>query len=197
MNPETLVALTSAKGVPFDGKGATPRELAEQARWFKPGVGKDPLGTMRWNLPRGDRSTVPREWTMAEAAMACKDLEQRYFFALRYQFALDDSTYHFLRAELHKFALAQMRKHKWHSTVATHDGERRYLLMLVEMQLVEIRQPWRFIRLDSKAPGMCRIIMNVPEHTWRRVLQPIYTVIGTEYQRWVSVGTGHMRKWLK
>lgn len=196
MTPEVLTSLTSAKGIPFDGKGATPRELAEQSAWFKPGSG--PLnGKVRWNLPRGDRSTRPSEWTMAEAAMACHGLEERYFFALRFQFALDDSVYHAVKAYLYKYAAAQKRRHNWPTRVMTLNGERRYLAMLVEMQLVEIRQPWRFIRLDSKAPGMCRIIMNVAEPVWRRKLQPIYETIGGEYQRWIAVGSGHMRRWLQ
>lgn len=196
VNPEILMSLTAAKGVPFDGKGATPRELAEQSAWFRPGRGKDPTGKVRWNLPRGDRSSKAPQWTMAEAAMACKGLDERYFFALRYQFAMDDSIYRPLNYHLGKYAAAQKRREDWPSKVATADGEQFFLPLLVEMHLMEVRQPWRFIRLDSKAPGMCRIIMNVPEHTWRRVLQPIYETIGDEYRRWISVGTGHMRRWL-
>ena len=196
MNPEILTSLTAAKGVPFDGKGATSRELSDQAAWFKPGNGLV-NGKVRWNLPRGDRSMKAVEWSMAEAAMACKGLEERYFFALRYQFALDDSVYHALKVHLYKYAAAQKRRHRWPTTVMTSVGERRYLSLLVEMQLMEIRQPWRFIRLDSKTPGMGRILMDVNKNTWARRLEPVYEIIGGEFKRWIAVGTGHMRRWLQ
>jgi hypothetical protein len=197
MNPEILTSLTAAKGIPFDGKGATSRELSDQAKWFKPGKGRNPTGKVRWNLPRGDRSMKAVEWSMAEAAMACKGLEERYFFALRYQFALDDSVYTPLNYHLYKFAAMQMRRSKWPTRVMTLDGQRCYYMsLLVDMQLMEVRQPWRFICVDSKAPGMCRILMNVNKNTWARHLEPIYQVIGAEYQRWIAVGIGHMRRWL-
>lgn len=195
MNPEMLTALTAAKGVPFEGRGATLRELAEQAGWFKPGKGKA-NGKVRWNLPSGDRSAKAAEWSMAEAAMACQGLDQRYFYALRYQYALDDSVYYPLRRYLFAYAVRQKKRQHWPTLIETDDGEKRYLMTLVEMQLIEIRVPWRFVRNDSKQPGINRSIMHVSKNTWARRLEPIYETLGGEYRRWLSVGVAHMRRWL-
>jgi hypothetical protein len=196
VNPEILTSITAAKGIEFDGRGATARELREQSNWWRPGTGKL-NGKVRWNLPRGDRCLRAAEWSLAEAAMACHQLDERYFFALRFQFALDDSVYYALRRHLLTYARGQARRHDWPTTVPTFKGQRRYLTPLVDMQLLEIRQPWRFIRKDSKAPGMCRLILNVNEITWRRQVAPLYEVIAEEYRRWIGVGVRHMRLWMR
>ncbi len=197
MNPEVLTSLTAAKGAPMDGKGATARELAEQARWFRPGVGlKD--GRVRWGGAKSTHSSKKAEWTLAECAMACRGLDNRYFLALRFSYALDDLALWPLRAALLQFANRQKNLEDWPDTVPTVFGTRPFLEGLVDMTLVEDRQPWRFQQAagNGKTVPMGQILMGVERHNWTRKLQPIYEIIGQEYRIWLSVGAGHMRKWL-
>lgn len=198
MKPEVLTALTAAKGVPFEGKGATTRELAEMAGWFQPGRsagGTYQDGKVRWNLPKGDRVAKAPKWSLAECAMACKGLDERAFHAVRFEYALDDSVFFSLHRHLLKYARRERKLQNWPATVVLGTAKSDYLPLLAAMWLLEVRQPWRFLREEkSPTPSMWRVLMGCNRHTWGKQLEPIYETVADEYRRWVAIGVGHMRK---
>jgi hypothetical protein len=127
MKADVLTSLTSPKGIGFDGTGGpTLRELTDQANWFKPGrvVGGTYVdGKVRWNLPKGDHQIRKAFWTSAECAMACQDLDERYFYALRYQFALDDSVFYSMKLNLLEYMLREKRLQRQRCESARMDIE--------------------------------------------------------------------------
>ena len=199
MKPEILTALTTAAGIALDGsRGATQRELADRSHWFTPGSGAE-NGKVRWCSSKTTASSKPNEWSLAEAGMACGGMEEKYFLALRYTHALDDTALHPLRRRLLEFAKVRQRIERWPALIPTLDGTKPYLQDLVDMALLEDRAPFRFRRTDTQGRpvNMCRVIMNVEHKTWYRKLEPIYEAIVQEYRDWLGVGISHMRRALR
>lgn len=148
---------------------------------------------------RGTRSMKASEWSLSEAAQACGGLHNRYFFAHRYTYALDDSVFHSLARFLLEWALERREtpRDRWPTHVVTLSGEnKRFLRDLVDLWMLEVRQPWRFVRKPN-GPDLRRIIMDVSEPTWRRRLSPIYETIAEEFVCWLSIARGHMQARLR
>jgi hypothetical protein len=202
LKPEILVSLTASHGIALDGsRGATPLELAEEAAWFKPGRGGQD-GTVRWSSNKATRSSKPATWSLAECALACRGLDERYHLALRFTYALDDSVIYRLRAALVAFAERRSRVEKWPATVYTDKGRLPYLQALVDLVLLEDRRPSLFIKAP-KGGGMGRprimhaVILGITTDLWRRCVEPKFEAVRIEYIRWLGVGTGHMRRALR
>jgi hypothetical protein len=201
LKAETLISLTAAKGVPLDGsRGSTPASMLEASQWFKAGRdGTD--GHVRWSSNKSTRSSKAAEWTLAEAAMACGGLKDEYHWALRYSYALDDSVIWRLRAALLAFAEGRSRAERWQATVITDKGRQPYLRGLVDLVLIEDRQPSRFLKPSKAAPGRPRcmqaLLLGVTTHLWRNCLEPRYELILTEYRFWLGAGAAHMRRALR
>jgi hypothetical protein len=218
----TLTTLTSPKCIAFDGSGGpTAREIAEQSRWFTPGRssgGEYVDGKVRWNLPRGDHQIRKAYWTSAEAGMACKGLDERCYYVLRYEHAMDDSVFWSLKLHLLEFIIREkQRNYRWPDKVMRAQGryiggtwfptkdvknkqlysEEKYLSDLVTMQLIEARDPGRFKRIDSRQPDPKREAMQVTHDTWRRKLSDIYETIFDKYHTWRSIGEEHMNRRLR
>jgi hypothetical protein len=201
LKPEILVSLTAAHGIALDGsRGATPLELAEQAHWFQPGKG-DRNGRVRWSSNKSTRSSKPATWSLAEAAMACKDLDERYYMALRFAYALDDSVIHRLRAALVAFAERRSRVERWPATVFTDKGQLPYLQALADMVLLEDRRPALFLKPQNPGKGRPRVmhalILGITTDLWRRCVEPMFETIRSEYIGWLGVGVSHMRRALR
>jgi hypothetical protein len=203
MNPEVLTSLTAAKGVPLDGsRGATLKEMSELASWFRPGrnVGNTYVdGRVRWGAAKSTASSKKPEWTLAEAGVACHGLAEKYYLALRFSYALDDTALHRLRWLLMAYALREASLNDWPEKLPTLAGTVHYLQRLVDMALLEERHPSRFRQKDAKGKPIAlgRIIMNVDQNVWYRKMEPIYETIVSQYRTWLSIGAGHMRKWLR
>lgn len=214
MNPDLLQSLTAAKGLPMPIEEGmridTLSELFRNERRLRRLVeGLQRRGHHDAAAQLVDTQIVPEtasgsntrtskqiEWTHAEAAMACKGLDDRYFSAHRYTYALDDSCFFRLSVSLWEWALERRERERWPSTVVTMGGaNERYMRELVEMWLVEVRQPWRFVRQPNR-PDLRRLIMNVSEPVWRRRLSPIYEAIAEEFVCWLAIARAHMRPWL-
>lgn len=223
MTPELLMSLTAAKGLPMPNEEGTRvdaigdllrrekrlREITRKLRERGEGDVADaleasPQGAHFGGTATGKntRTSKPLEWTHAECAQACRGMDDRYFQALRYTYALDDTSFFPLHRELTEWALeyrevrddtGRVIKHRWPSHVVTQGGEnRRFLRELVDMWLLEVRQPWRFIRKPNAA-DLRRVIMDVSEPIWRRRLSPVYETIADEFVCWLSIGAAHMR----
>lgn len=219
MTPELLQTLTAAKGLPMPNEAAVTvdslttmfrneKRLREMARKLHQG-GVLPSDSDRafadyfGNTVTGrqTRSMKPVEWTIAECAQACQGLDDRYFYALRYTYALDDSVFHRLGTHLWEWSLEyrdQMHpRDRWPKTVATLGGVSvRFLRDMVDLWLMEVRQPWRFVRRPND-PDLRRVVMNVSEVVWRRRLSPIYETIASEFVCWLSIGAAHMQMRLR
>jgi hypothetical protein len=219
MKADVLIALTSPQGVPFDGNGPTLRERMDQVCWFKSGKSVDGTyldGKVRWNLPKGDHQTRRAFWTAAEAGMAAQGLDERYFHAIRFQFALDNSVFYSLKLHLLKYAIREKKLQGWPDTLARERGryirrvwftvkdangkaiytEQKYLEDLVTMLLCEVRYPSWFIR-EVRQPDPKRIAMGVTHEIWKRKLTEIYETIVDEHRRWIAVGCAHMNRRLR
>lgn len=201
MKAEILIGLTTADGVPLDSHRGSPLENAEHTRWFRPGHG-DCNGSVRWSSNKPTRSSKKPEWTHAEAAMACKDLDERYYLALLFSFARDDSALWDLRRHMLAFAESRQRIERWPKTVRTLSGEEKpYLTRLVDVSLMEERSPSRFIRGEPRATGrpanIRPILLDVNRDIWRRKLQGPYEALIQEYQIWLGIGAAHMGRRLR
>lgn len=217
MTPELLQALTSAKGVPMvrdDGHSVDKlaqlfqreRRLRELARRLsgsrEVSDGQIRAMAMYFGCPatgKNSHTIRPAAWSHAECAQACQGLDERYFQALRYTYALDDSVFHTLSLSLWEWGLKRREIERWPQRVVTLGGvEARYLRDLVDMWMLEVRAPWRFKREtnDPKA-DLRRTIMNVSEQVWRRRLSPIYEAIRQEFDVWLAIGIGHMARRLR
>ncbi|MGO8858970.1 MAG: hypothetical protein ACLQO1_25220 [Steroidobacteraceae bacterium] len=138
---------------------------------------------------------------VAESALACAGLEDRYHWALRYSFALDDSVRENLRAALLAVAERHSRAERWAPMMATTDGPRPYLSTLANMALLEERAPARFLKPSKVAIGRPRcmhaVLLNISTDLWRRCIEPKYEVVVNEYRIWLGIGTAHMRRALR
>jgi len=202
LKPEILIALTAPSGIALDGsKGATLLERAQMAAWFKPGRGgRD--GSVRWSSNKSTRSSKPATWSLAECALACAGLPDHIHLALRFSFARDDAALWPLRNHLTAFAAARQRIEGWSKTVHTLGVAKQmpYLTRLVDMALLEERQPARFKGGDGTMghPQNLRpILMGVNRDLWRRHLAKPYEAIRDEYLAWVGIGLARMRKALR
>ena len=197
MKPEILTSITNAKGAPLDGtKGATLLEVAERTQWFKRGTG-DANGSVRWNAPRGDRSYKAPAWSDLDFALACKDMTPRPYSAVRYEYARDESQFHPLRRHLTNYAIELGRRLSWPNTVRTEDGETPFMERLVVIHLLEVWQPWRFVRGGESQTWVQGVLMKCEPHVWDRTLQPVYEAIGDEYRRLIAIALKHMRQRLR
>jgi hypothetical protein len=201
MKAEILMSLTAAQGVPLDGKGATPMELAEAAKWFRHG-GNGQDGSVRWSGPsKSSRSYRASAWSLSECAFACRGLPERSYLALRYRYALDDTALQPLRQLLIAFAERRQHIERWPPKVETLGGPAPYVGRLVDMALVEERQPWRFVGSSDESRGRPRnlrvILMGVTLPTWHKRLAPKYEAIRGEFEQWVGDGAARMQNALR
>ena len=204
MNPTTLLSISTAKSsMPADG-GPTVAELAQAGQWFTPGrtvggVYRD--GSVRGSSPRSTRSSKRPAWTLAECALACGGLDERFHTAVRFTYCLDDSVIYRLRAALRAHAERRSQVERWPSTVVTDSGRSPYLQGLVDLVLLEDRRPSLFLKPKDRVIGRPRIIqavlLKVSTDCWRRTLQPKHEAIRDEYVAWLGVGTAHMRRALR
>jgi hypothetical protein len=133
------------------------------------------------------------EWTVREAAIACKGLEERFYHAILFTFAGDESVRSSLKWKLWEWALERREKEDWPVRVVTAAGPQKYMEKLVELWLCEVRQPWRFTQKPNK-PNLRRVVMDVSEPTWRRNLSPVYEAIGTEFLNWRDIAVSHINR---
>lgn len=198
MKPETLISITAPASRTPDGSHApTMLDLIDRQNWFQRGKGTE-NGRMRWSPPKGDRTTKKPAWTIAEAAIACRGLDERHHNALRFEFALDDSAFYPLQRALLIFAVRQRTLQRWPRKVITLGGTVEFLPELITMHLIEVRQPWRFKRTQAtQTPPMWQVLMNVDDATWRKKLSPIYETIGDEYKNWRDIGLAKMWRTLR
>lgn len=192
MKPETLTALTAARGTSLSADRCPKREeLIDIARWFLAGEGKLD-GKVRWNLPKGDRSIKKPDWTLAEAGMAAIGVSRRCYIAARYRYALDDSVRGECKLNLLEYAIDQRGRNPegWPARILCVDGrERQYLEFLVDMHLLEDRAPWRF-----KDPAIYPTLAQVTGRIWARKLSPLYVTLGQEWISWYSTCMSMMRE---
>lgn len=197
MTPEILQTLTSAKsvGVPT---GATAGDLAIMLR------------ANRTLSATGTQTRVTRrvQWSSAECAQACHDLDQRYFYAIRYVYAGDESCYGHLREWLKDWATERRERVGWPKKVITYYGARPFIQPLVDAVLTEYVNGGRIpITLDfcltpeagrhySTPKTTVRAFVGITEATWLRTVQPIYETIYAEFRTWEEIGTGWMKRWL-
>lgn len=134
------------------------------------------------------------EWSHAECAQAGQGLDGRYWMAMRYTYALDDSVFHSLWTRLWEWGLAQ-REHEsyWPMEVLDNDGKSiRYMRDLVCVLLLEIRRPSAFKDRDGTKVDLHQLLMNVTDRVWKRRLSPVYEAVGEEYLSWLSIARRHM-----
>lgn len=217
MTPEVLQSLTAAKGASMPNEDAKAvdmlaelfrreRRLRDLVRRLKltGDIGDEQVATMARYFGcaaagKNTRSTRAPQWSHAECAQAGQDLGEKYWQAMRYTYALDDSVFHSLSARLWEWALAKREREKWPMRIVTLTGvEARYMRNLVDMWMIEVRAPWRFLRSPTDPrPGLHRVIMNVSEPVWSKRLQPIYAAIGHEFEIWLAIAHGHMARRLR
>jgi hypothetical protein len=214
VTPELLQTLTAAKGLPMpveDHQTVDPVvQLMRKERRIREMLNRlegreDPeaqaaraklLCHTQTAHGKQTRSSKSPEWTAAECAQACQGLDNRYFYALRWVNALDDSVFFNLGSALWWWALERREIESWPRRVTSADGESlEYLRPLVDMWLIEARVPWRFVRGPAD-PDTRPIIVNVTQLLWRRRLSPIYEAIADEYRRWERIGHNHMQRWI-
>lgn len=181
MSPETLISMIAAKGLEFG---------------YVPGGGRP-------------------EWTAQDAAFACGGLPPRIYAALCFTYAGDESKQWTLISELQTWvgiakrkerqAIAEWAKQREEggpiegrpATIWTEDACSRVGDM-VQMWLLEVREPWRFARHENApTPDLRRILIAVDKDRWRRHYSPAYEALGEEFTKWLSIGAGRMRKWLR
>lgn len=215
MNPDLLQSLTAAKGLPMPIEEGmqidtlselfrNEKRLRELVRKLEARGEKEAAAQLLASpiIPetatgKSTKTSKPLEYTHAECAMACKGLDQRYFDAHRYTYALDDSCFFRLSITLWEWALERRERERWPVTIVTQSGTKeKFLRDLVEMWLIEVRQPWRFVRRANQ-PDLRRVIMDVSEPVWRRRLSPIYEAIAEEFICWLSIARAHMAPWLR
>jgi len=214
VNPEVLQALTAAKGAPMPNEdGVTVDKLAELfrrerrlrqlvGRLQRSGeIGDEQIATMARYFGcaaagKNTRSTRAPEWSHAECAQACQGLAEKYFHAMRYTYALDDSVFHPLSTWLWEWALwKREREPDWPKTVVNLDGQQvRYMRDLVDILMLELRVPSAFIRKREAQPDPRMQLMNVTDRVWSRRLSPVYEAIHAEYLVWLAIAHGHMKR---
>lgn len=197
MTPDTLQAISSAKGVPISE--AKPPGMSELMALLSREVGRTGNG-------KSTRVYKAPQWTMAECAQACVGMNQRHFYALRYSYAGDESVYSMLRLWLWEWSLEQRehenaREEKWPRIVPTVNGHQKLKMMpLVEAALSEEFHGGRialgganYVKPDV---FLCATLGLTPM-IWGKRVSPIYEAIRTEYVKWLSIGEGGMRRWIR
>lgn len=212
MTPELLQALTAAKGLPMPIEDARPvnavaelirkeKRLRELLRRLEGRTDAEAehvrhrlVCFTRTASAANTRSLKQLEWTHAECAQACQGLEERYWQAMRYTYALDDSVFHSLSTRLWEWALWRREQEEtWPKTVMNLQGDTvRFMRDLVDIFMLEVRRPSVFLAADNE-PDARMVLANVTERVWRKRLSPIYEAIGEEFLRWLSIAAGHMR----
>lgn len=212
MSPEILQSLTAAHGIPMPNEDAQhvdklsqlfrrERRLRELVRRLgrTSDIGDEDVAAATYfgcaAAGKNTRSTRAPQWTHAECAQAAQGLGDKYWQAMRYVYALDDSVFHTLSLSLWEWALEKREREKWPHRIVTLAGvETRYMRDLVDMWMIEVRVPWRFVRsVSDPRPGLHRIIMNVSEPVWSKRVKPIYDAIGHEFEIWLAIAHGHMQ----
>lgn len=171
MSPEMLIAMISAKALSFG------------------------------DMARGGRP----EWTARDAAQACAGLPPRIYAALCFTYAGDESKYWTLLSELQRWADRVTRGEMCMRRMVDNPPPRVWteeacadVGALVEMWLLEVKQPWRFARQDgAPTPDLRRVIMACDQKTWQRRYSQAYEAIGLEFTTWLDVGAKRMRKRLR
>jgi hypothetical protein len=133
------------------------------------------------------------EWTFAEAAQACRDLEDHVFAALLYSYAGATETYYRLRRALVIEAKRIITSEGLPIAVKRNGVRAAYIEDLCGMYLLEEYRPSRF-RTGANQPNMRRILMGIEEHNWRRRISPVYEGIGAQYINWLSMGRAAMNR---
>lgn len=210
MSPEILQSLTAAHGLPMPNEDAKhidklaqlfrrERRLRELVRRLgrTADIGDDDIAVATYfgcaAAGKNTRSTRAPQWSHAECAQAAQGLAEKYWQAMRYVYALDDSVFHTLSLALWEWALEKREREKWPQKVVDLTGaESRYMRDLVDMHMLEVRVPSRFVSLGPEAADIRQILMNVTERVWDRRLKPVYAAIGHEFEIWLSIGRGHM-----
>jgi hypothetical protein len=210
MSPEILQSLTAAHGIPMPNEDAKhidklaqlfrrERRLRELVRRLgRTDVGDNEIATATYfgcaAAGKNTRSTRAPQWTHAECAQAAQGLGDKYWQAMRYVYALDDSVFHTLSLALWEWALWKREREKWPQTIVNlAGGESRYIRDLVDMHMLEVRVPSRFVQPRPDSVDIRQVLMNVTERVWDRRLKPVYAAIGHEFEIWLSVAHGHMQ----
>lgn len=141
-------------------------------------------------IPGGGRP----EWTAQEAAMACRGLPLHVYYALVYTYAGDYRVHAELADHLWGFGHSWRETDRRRSWPELVNGE-GYMRILADMLLLEIRQPWRFVRqANSPTPDLRRMIVGCGKDEWRRDVSPIYEAMVQEFTIWISIGLGRIRR---
>jgi hypothetical protein len=211
MSPEILQSLTAAHGIPMPNEDAKhidklaqlfrrERRLRELVRRLgrSADIGDDDISTATYfgcaAAGKNTRSTRAPQWSHAECAQAGQGLADKYWQAMRYVYALDDSVFHTLSLALWEWALWKREREKWPQTIVNlAGGESRYMRDLVDMHMLEVRVPSRFVRPRPDSVDIRQVLMNVTERVWDRRLKPVYGAIGHEFEIWLSIAHGHMQ----
>jgi hypothetical protein len=169
----------------------TMAETRDRAAWFEPGRGTV-NGRVRWNLPRGDRSTKAPEWSAADAGHAAGGMPVLWWSAFLYHWAGDTSGHVYRRLwwRLIEYGGQYRERNGLPAKLPRCSGPpAEYLPQLARMWLAEARRPSDFVRSDSREPGRWRVYMDVPKHVWLRKMAAIYEAMGAEYLGWL--GSAH------
>lgn len=211
MSPEILQSLTAAHGLPMPNEDAQHidklaqlfrrerrlRELLRRLGRTSDVADTDMAAATYFGCAaagKNTRSTRAPQWSHAECAQAGQGLADKYWQAMRYVYALDDSVFHTLSLSLWEWALERRERERWPHRIVTLAGvEARYMRDLVDMHMVEIRAPSRFVRMAPDAVDIRQVLMNVTERVWEKRLKPVYSAIGHEFEVWLSIAHGHMQ----
>jgi len=211
MTPEMLHSLTAAHGVPMPNEDAKSvdklaelfrreRRLRDLVRRLKLSgeIGDEQIATMARYFGcaaagTNTRSTRAAQWSHAECAQAGQGLDEKYWQAMRYTYALDDSVFHSLSTRLWEWALEKRERVHWPYTIIDNGGQHvRYMRDLVYVFMLEARRPSVFIRPEGQS--LRAALMNTTERIWDKRLSPIYAAIGHEFEIWLAIGHGHMQR---
>lgn len=208
VTPEVLQSLTAAKGASMPNEDAgtvdklaelfrRERRLRELVRRLERSgeIHDEQIATMAryFGCPAAGTNTRtirPPQWSHAECALAAQGMVEKYWQAMRYVYALDDSVFHSLSTRLWEWALEKREREKWPNTVLDNGHQQiRYMRDLVYMMLFEVRRPSAFLQ-----PGTKATMMNVTERIWDKKLSPVYAAVWHEFEIWLAIAHGHMQR---
>jgi hypothetical protein len=170
MNPDTLLALASAKAIPLE-----PREV------------NTPPNNRRAINATGRHTSVyaPREWTHQELAMAAQGLKQTPWRAALYAVAgvRGKDNWDYLHRCLVDCARAEATRNLWPLGVARIDGTEQPYLDELATLVLHAQGNLRPLALATQRFGA--ICLNVSDDVWDIELLPKYELLTDRFECWL------------
>lgn len=138
------------------------------------------------------RSSRPT-YTVEQVVNGCAGLNQYAFAAALFTLAGDDSVRGVIRYWLESRLIDEVRRQRWAEKVQTGSGRENVQRRLVELFLLEERQP----AIVRAAPVIRLVYVDVDEATWRRKLSHQYGYVASEYHRRLIDAEEHIRRKLR